>query len=481
VYSVDLSEDCMKLNTMEVLSRQEIEAIIVAARDVLENKGVQIGSLPVLELLAASGLPVDRDEKMVRFPQEIQDKLLSGVPTFLEVVDRDGKTAFTIGDGKPHFASGHNAVNCYSYKDDAIHPFTTQDVRAFAAISHHLDEIEMIGLPSSPSDVDPDYSLLVALKTVMETSTKPIFFSTDSKLINHIAMDMADTLYKRPKGAMKTYMISQLSPTSPLFWEESTVEALAECARRKFPVAILPEPITGLTAPYSLAGLLTLNTIEALSGIYIVQALQPGSSVLWASSWTAFDMKRSAALVGSLETSLCRIGGAQIAKALDLPAHTTAPNSDNHAHDEQNSWERTFSLICAAAAANDLIVNCGMYACGMTISLEQLVMDAELVGQVKRLMQGIQADDYYIAKEQIMHTDPRGTFVMDDHTLDLLYSDEHREPLIASRNNYHMWKESGSKDSLEYAHEIVEKLLQLKVPQLSPELVNKLDAIIKNS
>jgi trimethylamine:corrinoid methyltransferase-like protein len=36
----------------------------------------------------------------------------------------------------------------------------------------------------------------------------------------------------------------------------------------------------------------------------------------------------------------------------------------NHAHDEQNSWEKTFSMFGSVGAGNGLIVNCGMFATG---------------------------------------------------------------------------------------------------------------------
>ncbi len=461
----------MNMNTMKVLSDNEVQNIVDATSRILEETGVKLDSPEVLKKLQQKGIPVDMDTGVVKFPIEVQKKCLESAPKEIPVVNRNGEHQYTIGDGSTHFASGHNAV----FFDDPVtgehRQFTVKDVKDYVAVSHQLQDVEMIGLPASPSDVPPQSSLLYSLQEAFAGSDKPVYFSTDSAQLNHYAIEMAHAV---APDAVKNgaYMITQLSPTSPLFWEKGAIEGVVECAERKFPVAILPEPISGITAPYSLAGLVTVHNAEALSGIFITQIINPGTPVIWASSWTTFDMKKSVALVGSVETTLCRIAGAQVTKHYNLPLHTTAPNSDNHVHDEQNSWEKTLSVFSAAAAGNELIINMGMYACGLTISLEQLVMDAEIVGQVRRLKQGIDASPNMIAEDLIKKVGHNGSFIMEDHTLDLLNSQEHRTPLVAVRESMDIWKDNGGKDAKKLAKDIVEDLLA-KPPLVISEELNK--------
>ena len=467
----------MKHNKIKVLSDREVQEITEATVRILEETGVKIDSQSSLEKLKAAGLPVDMSSGVATFPEPLLQKCLDQVPKSIDVYDRNGERAFTIGDDNAYFASGHNAV----FFDDPItgehRQFTVREVEEYVRLSHHLEDIDMIGLPASPADVNSRSSLLYSLDAAIRLSTKPIYFSTDSEIINHFGMEM--TLTAAPEASRKgAYMISQLSPTSPLFWEKGAVEGVVECAERGFPVAILPEPIAGVSSPYSLAGLVTVHNAEALSGICITQLPNPGTPVIWASSWTTFDMKKSTAFVGSIETTLARIAGAQVAKYYNLPLHTTAPNSDNHAHDEQNSWEKTFSTYCAAAAGNDLIVNLGMYACGMTISHEQLVLDAEIVGQVRRLLAGVDASTEMIGEDLIKQTGHRGTFIMADHTLNLLYGGEHRDPLIAERGNREIWAEVGKKDTVALARDKVRDLLTRDVPEADREIVERVRAQI---
>jgi len=464
---------------MLVLSPEEVKRIVSSSTRILEEKGVKIDSEKTLRLLKGRGADVDMGNGVVKFPEKLQERCLSSVPRSLEVFDRNGDTAFCIGDGTPRFASGHNAVFLDDYETRALRRFTLDDIRAYTRISHHLSDIDFVSLAGSPQGVNERYSLLHSLKATMENTTKPLYFSTESEKVNHFGIEMA--FLAAPEAMKKgTYLISQLSPTSPLFWERGAVEGVVECAERNIAVAILPEPITGMSAPYSLAGLITVHNVEALSGIFITQLVQPGAPVIWASSWTTFDMKRSCSLVGSIETTLCRIGGAQVAKYYGLPLHTTAPNSDDHGREDQNCWEKTYSLFCAAASGNDIIVNLGMYACGMTISFEQLVLDAEITGQAKRLLAGIDAREQMIAEELIKEVDYRGSYIMADHTLELLHSSEHREPLIATREGYALWVDSGKKTSEMLAHEMALDLMHRPVSELSPSTSSALaDCISK--
>jgi len=165
--------------------------------------------------------------------------------------------------------------------------------------------------------------------------------------------------------------------------------------------------------------------------------------------------------VGSCETTVCRIAGAQLARFYNLPCHTTAPNSDNHAHDEQNAWEKTLSQFCAIAAGNDLIVNCGMFATGMTCSHEQLLMDDEISAMARRIAAGVRVNADTIAADLIKSVGPAGTgYITSDHTMRWLRSDEYLTPRLAVRGSRAIWESAGAKDTYQIARDEVARLLQ---------------------
>lgn len=438
----------MKLEKMAVLSNGEIRKIHEATVDILGNCGVKILSPRMLDMLKARGLPADAASQTVRFPRAVLDDVLSRLPRTIEVFDREGQPAFVLGDGVPRIAAGHNAVFWVDSETGATRPSKVEDVARFARLCEQLPAIDMIGIPVMPQDVKvPKATLLHAVAATVQNSRKPIFFSTDRAAVNRGCIELLRAAFAG-NFDQQVYGISQLSPTSPLFWEENVCEAIIDTVETHVPLAILPEPNAGVSCPYTLAGLLTMNNAECLSGIAMIQLLKPGHPVLYANSWTTTDMRTGAALVGSIETSICRVAAAQLARFYKVPSHTTAPNSDNHAHDEQNSWEKTFSLMAAVGAGNDLIVNCGMFATGMTCSDEQLLMDAEIASMCRRLAEGVEVKKRTIAADLIKRIGPQGeTYLTQEHTLERLRSDEYFVPDLAVRGPFAAWQAAGGRDT----------------------------------
>ena len=472
----------MRLAALQTLSEDEILQIHHATLDILEQTGVKIGNPNMIDFLHRKGLPVDRATHVVRFPRACVEDALGLVPPRFDVFDREGEFAFVLGDGVSKAAAGHNAVFWVDTDTGRTRPSTVADVELFARICEQAPCIDMIGIPVMPQDVpDPKATLLHGVRACVANSRKPIFFSTDRAEVNHAIIEMLRAAF-RGDCAERVYGISQLSPTSPLFWEGSVIDAMVDTIEMGVPLAILPEPNAGVSAPFTLAGLLTVNNAECLSGLVMAQLLKPGAKVMYANSWTTTDMRNGYALVGSTETTICRIAGAQLARFYKVPSHTTAPNSDNHAHDEQNAWEKTLSQFCAIVAGNDLIVNCGMFATGMTCSHEQLIMDDEISAMARRIAAGIRVQENTIAKDVIMDMGPHNAgYLTAPHTFEWLHSDEYITPRVSVRGPRAIWEAAGAKDTYQLARDKVrEYARQPPVAPLDAKRLARMDEIVQD-
>lgn len=445
----------MKLAALQVLSDTEITQIHEATLDILAQCGVKVLNARMLDFLSGKGLRVNVETQVVRLTRAAVEDAISRVPARFDVFDREGQLAFTLGDGTPRVAAGHNAVFWVDGEAGQTRASTIADVELFAVICDQLEHIDMVGVPVMPQDVpNPRATLLYGVRACIENSSKPVYFSTDKPDVNRACIDMLRAAFKG-NLASQAYGISQLSPTSPLFWEGTVCEAVEDTVKLGVPLAVLPEPNAGVSAPLTLAGLLTVNNAECLSGIVMSQLIRPAAKVLYASSWTTTDMRTGSALVGSVETSVCRIAGTQLARFYGIPCHTTAPNSDNHAHDEQNSWEKTLSQFTSIASGTDLVVNCGMFATGMTCSHEQLIMDEEISALCRRLSAGVEVNEDTIARDLITQIGPQSSdYMTADHTFRYLHSAEYHVPRIAVRGPRASWEAAGAKDTYELAKEL---------------------------
>ena len=113
----------------------------------------------------------------------------------------------------------------------------------------------------------------------------------------------------------------------------------------------------------------------------------------------------------------------------------------------------------SVGAGNDLIVNCGMFACGMTCSDEQLLMDAEIGGMCRRLAAGIEVTPETIAVDLIKQVGPQGEpYLTQEHTLERLRSDEYFMTDLAVRGPFAAWSAAGRHDTTALARSRAEAM-----------------------
>ena len=470
----------MKFPELKILSDKEINQIHEASLKILSQTGMLIYSRQVLEMLESAGAEVDLQKQIAKFPPELIEKSLKTLPAEIILCDRQGNPGLSIGRGAGYVASGHNAIFILDINTGQRRPATKKDITDFAKLSDCLDNIDVVGIQAMPQDVEAKASLLHAIEASLDNTNKHIFFSPESSQVTEAAIKMAQVVTGKEDLLGCSPMTCQLSSTSPLFWETGAVESVVKISRSGIPCSFLPHPYTGVTAPITLAGLLTMNNAEFLSGAVISQLSRKGAPVIYGTGWTTFDMKNSAVLISTPEATLCRIAGVQLARFYNVPSHTIGPDSDAHLHDEQNGWEKITSTLSGLGAGVDLLVNAGMFDTGLTVSFEQLVIDDEIVGWVRRYLEGIEVTDQTIAIDVINRVGPKGNFLCDDHTLKYLRSKEHWEASLSDRHGFEMWMKKGGADIVKTAKLKAQEILNTHQPQgLEQEVQGNLRQIIK--
>jgi len=461
------------IEKLKVLTSEEVLKIHETSIRILEKTGVHVNSGRVLKSAAEMGLPVDFSRKIVKFPKNIVESCLKSTPKEFDLFSARGLVAAELGRGNSYAANGHNAIFVKDYGKEGRRNAKKEDIGTFALLADSLENFDVVSPEAYPQDVKAEASLLHAVEAIYNNSQKHLYVSPEraEELIPiyeivKVASDMTDLSKKPP-------VTCQLSTTPPLSWEKGQAEALFETVSRGIPLSLLPQPYTGVTSPYTLAGYLAVYNAELLSGVVFSQLVKPGTPVIYGSAWSTFDMKTANVLIASPETVLMRLAGSQLAEYYSMPYHVIAPDSDAHTMDEQLSWEKCATTWSAYLAGADLIVNGGMFGTGLMVSFEQLVLDDELFSYIKRLARGIRVDDDTLAIDVIEKLGPKGNYLMEDHTLKYLGSGEHWEPDISAREQYENWKKKGEKDVVRRAHEKVLSILGKKRPEGLPGEKNR--------
>lgn len=451
----------MELSEIKVLSDDEVKKIDNASMEILSEIGVKIKSRNILLILEEKGLDVDYDSYIVKFDPVIVRKAIKDTPEEIEIFSRDRSYSFKLGTGnETRTASGAAGVFTYNYKEHSRKPTTKKEVGIYAKLSHYLSDIDLVFPECTPQDVPSESTILHGVDAVLNNTTKPIMFSTEKDVEVEAIIEMLKIVMDSEKINVKPIGICEISPSSPLNWIPETINGFINVAKEGFPCLILPGPLSGATAPYSICGTVIQKNCEILSGVVIAQLFNKGTPLLYYSGAGVIDMKTGIALLGTPESYLVNIASTQIARYYKIPTHNCTPCSDANNLDEQLGFDNMLSYISGFLSNTDLLVNAGMFSTGETTSFEQLIIDNEMINMVRRYIRGIEVNKESMTLDSIKRIGPGGSYLADELTIKNLRSTEFSQGNILVRKKYERWLKDGGKSIVENAEKEIKRILK---------------------
>ena len=465
----------------EVLSKTDIEAIHAATLRVLERTGVKLHHDGATKLLADAGCKV-YENNIVKIPRPLVEKCMDSAPGEFMLYDRNGENPLTIGGRNSYFGTGVTNPNFLDVDTNERKPTCVQDIVNAAKVADYLPNIDWLMPLGSVQDTPAQVSDIYEFEAAVSNSTKPIvFICHDVKGVSDV-FEMAETIAGGEQQLRdKPFVLSYPEPVSPLVHMREAVEKLLFSAEKGSPIIYTPAPMSGATAPVTMAGLLVQANAECISGLVIAQLTQPGVPFVVGGVLTIMDMSTGLITYGAPEMSLLLAGFADIAHYYNLPTWGTAGCSDSKLPDEQAAIEATFSSFVNALSGLNLIHDPGFLEGAMLGSLEMLVMTNEIAGMAKRFLKGITVNEETLAEDVIHTVGPGGHFLGEEHTVKY-FRHEHWRPLMLDRRCYHAWKEDGGETMGQRVKDKIREILKDHQPQPLPkEILKKLREIRERS
>jgi len=471
----------MQLRRLKILSDSEVSQIHEASRRILSETGMVVGSKKVLELLAQAGARVDFQKKLVKIPPQLVEETLISLPSQITLYNtRSKQPVLTLDGTNSYMVTGSGAVFFLDFETGERRLITKADVAQFTRIANALENIDMVGSIGMPQDVPRKAAEVYEAKTIFNNTEKPLVFPHEAPEVTRAVFDIVRVVGGEEDLSKHPILICELSPTSPLSWTSGAVDALIETAKCGVPCIILPQPYSGVTAPLSLAGLLTVCNAEFLSSVVISQLVKKGTPIVYGQAWATFDMRAANVLMASPESSLLTIAGKQLAKFYKIPVFSCGFESDAPCLDIQVGWEKATSGFAALYSGVDLIPDFGFTNTCLTASNEQLVIDDEILGILRRIERGIEVSPETIAVDVINKVGPQGNYLMEGHTLKYLRTGEHWEPIVSNHLNYETWIKQGAPDARENAKKRAKEILRTHIPKpLDENKQKEIELILK--
>ena len=124
------------------------------------------------------------------------------------------------------------------------------------------------------------------------------------------------------------------------------------------------------------------------------------------------------------------------------------------------------------------IYGCGMLGLGMSFSMEQLVIDNDMIGMMRYAKRGIEVNEKTLSVKAIQDVGIGGNFIGYPDTLENM--DLPSMPEVLDRSMYDEWMSMGALDAMAKAHErVVDILNNHQVAPVDPDIRRDIDAIIK--
>jgi len=454
-----------------VLSEDQIRQIHMATLDVLANVGVKVHAQEGRDLLQDAGCAVE--DELVRIPAHLVEDAIRSCPSRFTVYDRNGDPALRIEGRRAYFGTGVTCPNVRDPHTGERRPFRVKDVEDFARLVDALPNIDWMMPLGSVQDTPSAASDVYEFEAAVNNTTKPIcFICHDRRGVSDVFEMAAAVAGSKEALRARPFVVSYPEPSSPLFHVEEAAGKLLYTAEEGMPIIYTPCPMSGSTAPVTMAGLLVTANAECLSGLVMAQLKRPGVPFVIGGVLTILDMARVNISYGAPELSLLMAGYADIASFYGIPTWGTAGCTDSKAPDEQAGIEATFSCVINALAGLNLIHDPGFLEGGLVGSFELVVMVDEIAGMIKRLMRGIPVNEETLARDVIREVGPGGSFLGEEHTV-RHFREEHWFPTLMDRTNYTEWCATGEKTMGRRVSEKVRGILESHRPDPLPEDVRR--------
>ncbi|GAA6187221.1 trimethylamine methyltransferase family protein [Litorivita sp. NS0012-18] len=467
-----------KIPNFEVLDEAALAIIEANAELVLEEIGVNFTGNPAsLERWRAAGADVQGER--VRFPRGMVRDLCKTAPAQFTQHARNPDRNVVIG--------GKNLVTAPVYGPPFVRDLeggrryaTMADFEKFVKLGYMSKYLHHSGgTVCEPTDVAVNKRHLDMLLAHMTMSDKPFMGSVTEPSRAQDSVEMCEILFGKEFVQQNTVMTSLININSPLTFDETMMGALEVYARNNQAAIISPFIVGGAMAPVSVAGTLTQVLAEVMVGIAYSQLIRPGAPVIFGTFVTSIDMNSGAPTFGTPEASQILYGAGQLARRMNLPFRSGGGLCGSKLPDAQAAYESANTLNAALmGGVNFMLHACGWLEGGLVASFEKFVMDADQLGALHKMAEGVAVDENAQALDALREVGPGGHFLGCAHTQANFKQAFWRSDLLDYKP-FETWIDDGARDTQSLAAARVEKLLRdYTPPPLDPDIKARLEAYV---
>lgn len=455
---------------LSVLTPHQVSQIIDEAFQLLIEPGIKVTHEGAQTLLVEAGASLDKENEVVRIPEDVARRALETVPRAFGLFDQDGNEAVHYGGDEVHFDPGSSGVNVLDSDTMQHRPAVSADLVKVIKTAEMLPQYDAQSTALVCSEIPKEIGDLYRLYLVLLYSRKPVITGAFRAENTNLMIEML-AIFAGGREALvnKPTAVFDVCPTPPLIWSRFGSQNLLDLARAGIPAQIVSMPLAGVAAPVTLLGSVVQHAAECISGMTIHQLAQPGSPIVWGGAPAIMDMRQGTTPMGAVETALIDAAYAQVGKSFGFPTHAYLGASDAKIVDYQAGMESSTTAMLGALAGINMISGPGMLDFLACQSPEKLLIDAEAIAMAKRLLEGLQAHTDPLAVGMYKGIDFKGDFLKQRLTGQLFQKEQYLPSPVIDRGSIRSWQAAGETDTFARAKSRLQELLGKYQPPELPE------------
>lgn len=451
----------------EVLTPEQEDQLHEAAMHILENIGIQFLDAEACDIWEKAGARVDHQRQQVWFDRGLIMELVGKAPSSFTWRARNPAKNRFVGGRDITFCT-HGGVIFAQDMDKGRRPGTLEDYYNFLKLNQLSPVLHYTGDQLVvPHDVRVSYRHLRRSYGAYTLCDKPAMEAPHGRIIAADAVKMASIVFQEDitatleKGPALGGIINS---SSPLRYDDRMIGGMITYGRAGQVLIMTPFVLAGAMSPITIASAVAQQNAEALAGIAFIQAIRPGSPVVYGGFTSNIDMKSGAPAFGTPEGAWAMAIGAQLARRYKLPYRGSGSLNTAKVPDAQAAYETMWTTWPAIMAHTNFIMHAvGWLEGGLTVSFEKCIIDMESLAMFQHLLGGLEISKATLALDVMAQVQPGGnlynTHFETPHTQER-YATEFYAPFLADRDNYELWVEKGSLDTAQRANKIWKQLLE---------------------
>ena len=449
---------------LSILDAADRDLIDERTLDVLEKFGVRFQSAKACRTLEAAGCRVAHAEGNVRIPRELvhwavqqlrRNVLLAAREPCRDACLDGSRTFATVAGICPAVVDMDTGL----YRDPRL-----EDLADLTRIADALDAFGIVWYSVSPTaSVPAKMTDLAATACMLANTGKHVMGQVTRPEEVDYALEIVRLCGNGVSLEERPIFSAIYCPVAPLQHDGAAVEAAMALAEQRVPIDIFSLALSGATSPVTLAGTILQTNCDVLSAVVLFQLVAPGCPLIYSANAGIMDMQSSRFAVSTPETVLMNVAQIELAHSYGMPALSVGFVPDASDLGFRGGLEDMALSLPTRLARPDIMTGLGTLEAGQAVSYPKMVLDAEIMTYLDRVVEGVAVDDRHLSVGAISEVGPGGHYLLRKDTRVGVRAGEHWRPRLLSRVSYGE-RQREAPSEVDKAMEAVARILAEHVP-----------------